>query len=203
VKIDESGIPLQYNKFPQQLDTRTFLEIKLGSSEESYMQEYIFRKQCYLELGGFRDFPLGWAADDAFLLSFLARAPIRTIPGPKVRWRYSQVNISGNSGDEDTALLKIQACIQFLRWLKENTIAGRYAWGRRLAVNWYSMQLDWLGQHLSCCRTIRLFARCLTYYPMEGASGIIRFAFRQLRARFHSWRKRGWKNKRSYKQEHL
>jgi glycosyltransferase involved in cell wall biosynthesis len=190
IKIDESGAALRYNRFPQQMDARTFLEIKLGCLQESYMQEYIFRRQCYLELGGFPDFPLGWASDDAFLFSFLARAPIRTIAGPRVHWRYSRANISGSSDDEGTALVKIQACMQFLRWLKENTIAGGHGWGRRLAVNWYARQLDWLGQHLSCIRTIGLFARCLSWYPIEGFSGLAPFIFGQLCIRLRSWLKR-------------
>jgi glycosyltransferase involved in cell wall biosynthesis len=183
VKIDESGAHLQYNHFPQQLDTRTFLDIKLSGQAESYMQEYIFRKACYLELGGFPDFPLGWAADDAFLLSFLARAPVRTIAGPRVHWRYSQANISGHSSSSETALLKIAACLQFLRWLKKNTTAGQHRWGRRLAVNWYSMQLSWLGRHLSFVRILGLFARCLGCYPIEGFPALILFAFSRLRKR--------------------
>ena len=190
VKIDEAGIPMQSNHFPQQMDTRTFLEIKMGYSEESYMQEYIFRKQRYLELGGFPDFPLGWASDDAFWLSFLDRAPIRTIPGPRVHWRYSQANISGDACSKETALLKIQACIQFLYWLKRNTIAGQQEWGRRLAVNWYSEQLDWLGQHLSCIRMTGLFALCLPCYPREGFPGLIRFFWRNFLFRYTRWRNR-------------
>jgi Glycosyl transferase family 2 len=93
-----------------------FLLAKLRGTRRSTFQELIFSRQAWEASGGIPDFPLAWAADDAFTARLGGCRPIRTILGPRVSWRLSDLNIS----NDDTPPIfhaKLKASEEFIRWV--------------------------------------------------------------------------------------
>ena len=93
-----------------------FLKARLRGTRNSTLQELIFSRAAWTAAGGIPDFPLGWASDDAFIARLGLRRPIRTIAGPRVNWRLSDVNIT-NDQTSATARIKVLASMNFFRWV--------------------------------------------------------------------------------------
>ena len=68
---------------PQNESGPDFLVSRLRGGRTSTAQELIFSRTAWESIGGFPDFPLGWASDDAFIATLGSRKPIRVIPGPR------------------------------------------------------------------------------------------------------------------------
>ncbi|MCY2687850.1 glycosyltransferase family 2 protein [Salinimicrobium sp. TH3] len=91
---------------------RKFLKFSRGS-----LSEQIFRKDAYLK-NKFRDFPLGWGADNFAWLDFTEFGSIYTINNATAFFRISELNIS-RGGYEET--LKQQT-----KWMYFNLIVEQY-----------------------------------------------------------------------------
>jgi glycosyltransferase involved in cell wall biosynthesis len=148
VSINEHGRVLSENTpHPQNETGADFLVSRLQGGRTSTAQELIFSREAWESAGGFPDFPLGWASDDAFIALLGSHKPIRVIPGPRLKWRLSGRNISTNNSFT-LAIQKLQACREFVEWsaafLKKNsTTEGPITNGRLAALleDWFFMQM--------------------------------------------------------------
>ena len=151
--IDEHGRVLSENSaHPQNETGPDFLVSRLRGGRTSTAQELIFSRAAWESAGGFPDFPLGWASDDAFISMLGARKPIRVIPGPRLKWRLSGRNISTVNSFK-LAIQKLQACREFVEWsanfLKKNPPSeGPLTNGELAALleDWFFMQMIYRRQ---------------------------------------------------------
>jgi hypothetical protein len=148
ISINGLGRQLSENRrHPQNESGADFLVARLRGGRTSTAQELIFSRAAWELAGGFPDFPLGWASDDAFIATLGARKAIRTIPGARVKWRLSGQNISTNNSPA-AAIQKFQACREFVEWtagfLKKNAPTGHHLTHGELAMlleDWFFMQM--------------------------------------------------------------
>jgi glycosyltransferase involved in cell wall biosynthesis len=151
--IDAEGRVLSENMLhPQNESGSDFLVSRLRGGRTSTAQELIFSRAAWESARGFPDFPLGWAADDAFIATLGSHKPIRAIPGPRLQWRLSGTNISTTNSFE-LAVKKLQACREFVEWaaefLKTNPPTdGNLTNGERAALleDWFFMQMIYRRQ---------------------------------------------------------
>ncbi len=93
-----------------------FLRMKLRNIRRSTLQELIFSRAAWEACGGIPDFPRAWASDDAFITKLGGRRTIKTIAGPRVIWRLSDVNIT-NDNSAASVRAKLNASEAFIRWM--------------------------------------------------------------------------------------
>ena len=101
--------------FPEVLSGRAFAAARMVFSLSSYAPDYVFSRRSYLRVGGFPRFPLAWCADDAGWMSMAGPAGIRAVRGPRVQWRLSELNVSGQRVGLQSR--KLDALVQYLGWL--------------------------------------------------------------------------------------
>lgn len=115
--IDAEGNVTETVKFPELLSAKEFARCRFHGQLRSYAVEYVFRRSVYEEAGGFVPFDMAWNSDDATWISFAGDKGIRTIEGPKVRWRRSGVNIT-SAADALTLKRKLDANLEYVAWHK-------------------------------------------------------------------------------------
>ena len=93
---------------------KDFLCEQLRGPHNSNMQEIIFSRTAWLRTG-IPDFPLAWFADDAFIASLGEPRPLRTLSGPRVHWRWSADNITGDQSRAQNRI-KFRAAAKFAQW---------------------------------------------------------------------------------------
>ncbi|MGH8023625.1 MAG: glycosyltransferase family 2 protein [Limisphaerales bacterium] len=140
---------------PQNETGADFLVSRLRGGRTSTAQELIFSRAAWERVGGFPDFPLGWASDDAFIAMLGSRKPIRVVPGPRVHWRLSGSNISTDNSP-GMAVQKLEACRQFVEWaadfLEKNPPTDGPLSHEELAAlleDWFFMQMIYRRQLMS------------------------------------------------------
>lgn len=146
--INSRGSLLSENpSHPQNESGSDFLVARLRGGRTSTMQELVFSRAAWERLGGFPDFPLGWASDDAFIAALGSYKPIRVIPGARLGWRLSGKNISTDNSYA-VAIQKLQACREFVEWaanfLKKNPPSEGNLTNGELAVlleDWFFLQM--------------------------------------------------------------
>jgi hypothetical protein len=89
-----------------------------------FMQQLIFRRSAFAASGSFLDLPLGWFTDDALVVALTRRRPLRRIPGARVYWRASTVNMTPNASLKSRGA-KVRATCLFLRWLNDRLAEDR------------------------------------------------------------------------------
>ncbi|HEY1663735.1 MAG TPA: glycosyltransferase family 2 protein [Verrucomicrobiae bacterium] len=170
ITINGDGVKLSENQpNPQNESGADFLVARLRGKRTCSAQEIIFSRAAWELAGGFPDFPLGWASDDAFIATLGARKGIHIIPGPRVSWRLSGQNISSdNSGN--LAILKIQACREFIEWatafLQRNPSSDRHLVNGELAA----LFEDWFFLQMIYTRRLANFKTCLEVDKLASSS---------------------------------
>jgi hypothetical protein len=113
----------------------------------STAQELIFSRAAWESVGGFPEFPLAWASDDAFIATLGSRKSLRVIPGARIRFRLSGQNISSDNSSA-VAIKKLQAGREFVEWaasfLKTNPPTDGHFTNRELSAlleDWFDLQL--------------------------------------------------------------
>lgn len=93
--------------------------------------QYIFRRNVLDKNGGFVSFPLAWASDDATAI-VMAENGVVNNQEHLVRFRWSDLNISGNSR---LGVQKVKARLEYACWLNNHihTIEKRDEWSSFLA----------------------------------------------------------------------
>ncbi|MFZ5485078.1 MAG: glycosyltransferase family 2 protein [Pseudomonadota bacterium] len=118
-QIDAQGhITSPKPPYPDHLSARNYALGRFRGTLSSFACEYIVRRDALLAMGGFVNFPHAWCSDDATWLKLAAKGGIRTIKGPKARWRLSGDNIS--AGQSRYLPGKVEAMLQYLAWLAHN-----------------------------------------------------------------------------------
>lgn len=148
VTINGEGAQLSINQpHPYDETGADFLVARLRGGRTSTAQELIFSRSAWESVGGFPDFPLGWASDDAFIATLGAHKGIHVIPGTHISWRLSGQNISSDNTGE-LAIRKIQACREFVEWatafLQTNPPSDRRLINGELASlfeDWFFLQM--------------------------------------------------------------
>lgn len=117
VWVDEHGARISESAaHPPEESGTDYLLSRLEGNRGSTLQELIFSRAAWEQAGGIPDFPLAWHSDEAFAARLGMRRPLKLIPGPKVSWRFSGLNISGNSTSAMTNR-KIIISASYLRWV--------------------------------------------------------------------------------------
>lgn len=112
--IDASGAVVRENSPHPPAETGSdFVFARLMGARESFAVEYVMRRTALDALGGFPDFPAGWAADDAAWYLLAGEGVIEKVPGPRVRWRASGMNIT--SLPQRFQREKLEAAARFAR----------------------------------------------------------------------------------------
>lgn len=105
---------------PFKSETETWLEFAqgylLGCRRSLFTQQLVFRRTAHARAGGFLDFPLCWGTEYATVISMSRQRPLRRIPGARVFWRSSGLNLSPDRSAR-TRGAKLQACCLFVEWL--------------------------------------------------------------------------------------
>lgn len=108
-------------------DRESWLEYAYGHLmgwRRLFMQQLVFRRSAYQQMGGFLDLPLAFATDDAAMIALARQKPVRQISGAGVYWRCSEKNIT-----PDRNFLKrrekFRAVLLFLCWLQKQLQAPR------------------------------------------------------------------------------
>ena len=94
-----------------------FIYHRLRDERLSYVSEYIFARQAYIENSGMVDFPIAWCSDDASWLTFTGDKEILTIQDAKVLWRRGAYNITPSAEKHQT--FRIEASYEFVKWLDD------------------------------------------------------------------------------------
>ena len=114
--IDDNGKVTRINPIHPEIESGIgFIVSRLKGERASFVTEYIFSRETYIENGGIIEFPLAWASDDASWLTFSQKEGILTIQGAKVRWRSGAYNISPPGPKYQT--MRIEAAFKFVNWL--------------------------------------------------------------------------------------
>lgn len=124
VKIIDSDskivTPKGYNKqsFPPFLSKEQYAIGRLFFKYNSFAIEYVFKKQTFIEKGGFVKFDLAWGSDDATWMRMAENDGIYSIESSLVFWRLSEVNISPTKSQK-IMKRKLQASLNYLVYVKE------------------------------------------------------------------------------------
>lgn len=119
IVIDGDDQVLSMNpRHPEWESWNEFAYFLLRGLRLANQQELVFRRSEYDRIGGFLNLPLAWGSDHAFAMACGMRAGIRTIEGPRIRFRQSGDNFSSRRSDE-TDKLKWRANAGYVKWLIE------------------------------------------------------------------------------------
>jgi glycosyltransferase involved in cell wall biosynthesis len=147
--IDGQGHPVAPLQEIALDSARDYLERRILDNYRSYVVEYVFRREPFLEQGGFERFDLAWGSDDATWIRFAARQAPVLLAGAPVEWRASDVNISPRTTPE-VASRKIEARLAYFRWLRARPElwTGRLANPRHVS-RWFHEQVRHLADSVS------------------------------------------------------
>lgn len=145
----------EVRKFPSELSSSEFFEKRIKKEIFSYAIEYIFRKDAFVEVGGFEYFDLGWSTDDATWIKIAKKNKIKTIDGSIVNWRYSGINISSITNDKTIVIRKLKANLEYLLW------ADKYFKSNNIQVKTNNVEkIKWL-------LTMPIDTTCLSFHEKE------------------------------------
>jgi hypothetical protein len=94
-----------------------FVHARLVGARNSYVVEYVFRRDAFERMGGFPDYPVAWCADDVAWYELSRESEIRTLPRGRVRWRASGLNITDAKRRNQRE--KLEAGARFLRFVRD------------------------------------------------------------------------------------
>ena len=117
--------PKGYNKqyFPPFLSKEQYAMGRLFFKYNSFAIEYVFKKQTFIDKGGFVKFDLAWGSDDATWIRMSENDGIYSIESSFVYWRLSEVNISPQKSME-IIKRKLQASLNYLAFVKNHVYSN-------------------------------------------------------------------------------
>ena len=124
-----------------------FLFDRLLGERDSFVVEYVFRREAWKRAGGFADFPAAWCADDVAWFSFSRRGGITTLDRGVVSWRASGVNITdAHRGWLKEKLTASGRFLDFVRFDVRDSpgdVRPPEEWDRAVG-GWFAAQLHYL-----------------------------------------------------------
>lgn len=113
--VDAQGsVTKTHPPLPVRESAMDYLLGRLRGTRESFVPDHVFRRDRWLEIGGFHSYPLAWYADDAFWLEMARKSGIHAV-GATISWRKSGTNLS--SVQPSLARRKYEALCQYDNWL--------------------------------------------------------------------------------------
>jgi glycosyltransferase involved in cell wall biosynthesis len=144
---------------PDQESWKQYAYFLFRGSRQVPQQAMIFSRAAYEKLGGFVEFPVGWASDQASLMAMAGEKGIKLISGPKVQFRHSGENISSTENSAISSQ-KLQAAMQFMRWVirQFNEVpVQNFPISDELLRQ---VALQWFKQHLAALHTWYSLGEC-------------------------------------------
>ena len=144
--IDAQGTRVHANPpHPRWEAGADFVYDRMWSRRNSYVVEYVFRRDAFVRAGGFPDYPIAWCADDAAWYLFAGSSGIRTLDAGLVRWRASGRNITDMSRRHRPE--KLAAAERFLAFVRDVVVPADEATDRA-APDWQQASSAWLAGQL-------------------------------------------------------
>jgi len=168
--VSSAGARLKESpRHPDEESGSTFLLERWRETRDSFLQGLIFSRRAWKAGHGIPDFPLGWHSDDAFIAMLGLHRPLKSIPGPRVSWRASNINISYNGSVKNVGE-KIRASAQFIRWALdffEDHAKAETAQAIEFSERWFFTYVSrfWCFMGLRTCREIEDLAFGVWGYP--------------------------------------
>lgn len=106
-------------RFPAVMGALDFLKRKNSAAIDSFVVEYIFRRDTFERLGRFEQFDMAWGSDIATWAKLGREKGIATIDGSRVLWRSSDANITPST-DRPGLMRKLSIYADFLIWCRRN-----------------------------------------------------------------------------------
>lgn len=180
--INEKGNVVEEVVFPKKLDAFSFTLLKLKGVLKSFVVEYVFRRDLYNEVGGFKKYDLAWNADDATWIEMAKKNCITTIVGDCVNWRKSSENISPNNKDVAIVKRKINADLEHIEYLNKSFDGLVRNFKLTIAViTWFSVSLlkyekifssreiyEYLKQSVVAVRKPWLYPLAVVYFRVKA-----------------------------------
>lgn len=118
--IDSDGQVIKSaTRFPPVIDALDFLKRKNAASIDSFVVEYIFRRETFERLGRFEQFDMAWGSDIATWAKIGRDKGIATINGPHVLWRSSDVNITPST-ERSGLMRKLLIYADYINWCRRS-----------------------------------------------------------------------------------
>lgn len=160
--VDENGRELESNEDNPSHETgAAFIAGKLAGIRRSSLAEYIFSRKAY-EQYGITEFPMAWCSDDATWMNYSKGKHIITIIKGRVHVRISSESISGKADKFGPA--KIEACLEFLTFLKKNYSDALQAEFRKMNTSFDEVTKKWFLIQLSNCKMRLSRFQLMQYY---------------------------------------
>ena len=134
--IDAVGNPVtnkQFVKsnFAEHYTAKEYAKARLKYKINSFVVEYVFRRDTFINCGRFQNFDMAWGSDDATWIKMSMDAGITTTKGAHVCWRLSNANITPRRNPE-TMLRKFYSVIDYLNFLdiqfEDSSMEYYYYW---------------------------------------------------------------------------
>jgi len=139
--IDAHGRTLGVNPpHPSRESGADFVFARLNGERNSYVVEYVFRRDAFERMGGFPDYPVAWCADDVAWYELSREGEIRTLPHGMVRWRASGLNITDAKRKNQRE--KLEAGARFLRFVRDEVEPADSS-GVRSVEDWRRARERW------------------------------------------------------------
>ncbi|MDQ6815706.1 MAG: glycosyltransferase [Bacteroidota bacterium] len=133
------------SQYPKIQTSSQFLLSRLSYQFHSYIVNCIFSRNAYNRHSGFVDISAAWGSDDAAWILFAQEKKIFTIDGGLIKWRQSNLNISGNTTNGTNRSRKYKGMQEFIEWM--------YSWAKKnkikidptVTMKWYWVMLKSIG----------------------------------------------------------
>ena len=135
----DNNIMASSGEWPVQLRHGEYLRQRLEFRLLSSVNEFIFSRTAF-DREGFQSWPLAWCSDDAAWISFTGGGCIHTLPGGRVGWRSSSINISSDTS-KINGKRRLVASLNYLSWLNDRALVDP-----ELRVP-QKLKLSWLTVH--------------------------------------------------------
>lgn len=119
--IDADGNDVKNKKFvkadfAEHFTAKEYAQARLRYKINSFVVEYVFHKDTFMECGRFQNFDMAWGSDDATWIKLSKEDGITTTKGAHVRWRLSDANITPRRNPE-TLIRKVNSVTHYLDFL--------------------------------------------------------------------------------------
>ncbi len=145
--INADGVVARINPpHPPRETAVEFAYHRLTDQRASFAPDHVFRRAAFDRCGGFVELPFGLGSDDASWITFAGEGEIRTLPGPRVRWRLSGVNISAGASEP---VEKEKAYLAHAAWLADRFAdASPLPGGETMVWTMPELARRWFKNHL-------------------------------------------------------
>lgn len=135
-QVDNNLQQIKGNRPLKRESAEDFIRARLRSAKISCVPNYVFNWNVLREkAGGFVNFPLAWNSDDATWVLLAKENGFFGLKEGEVLWRQSPSNISSSHSN---SLMKFDADIQYLEWLRK----------MRFRISYWK-QIRWLASRIA------------------------------------------------------